>query len=311
MIVVMGIFAADLTFLTPKKPEWAETVIGSGFRIGPGGKGSNQAIAVARLSAPVQFLAKIGRDEFGAMARGIYEQEGVGTSYLFESSEAPTGAAAIIIDDRTGENAIIVVPGAAAMLSPAEIDLAGEAIGRSAVFLTQLEVPLPLVAHGLAEARRRGVTTILNPAPAFPLPDDLLAQVDILTPNETEAAMLSGLPVTTPEEAERAGDALIARGAGAVVVTMGAAGALLRRNGRTVMVKAVRAGPVIDTTGAGDSFNAAIAVALSEGRLLEEAIGFACAVAGLKVTRAGAGAGMPRREEVDALIAEQGLRNAF
>jgi ribokinase len=302
MIVVMGIFAADLTFLTPRLPAWTETVLGSGFRIGPGGKGSNQAIAVARLGAPVQFLAKIGRDEFGAMARGIYEMEGVGTGFLFESADLPTGAAAIIIDDKQGENAIIVVPGAAAMLSPAEIDLAGEAIGRSAVFLTQLEVPLPLVTHGLAEARRRGVTTILNPAPAFPLSDALLALVDILTPNETEAAMLSGLPVTSPEEAERAADALIARGAGAVVVTMGAAGALLRRDGKTVLVPAVKAGPVVDTTGAGDSFNGAIAVALSEGKTLEEAIGFACAVAGLKVTRAGAGAAMPLRAEVNALM---------
>jgi ribokinase len=302
MIVVMGIFAADLTFLTPRLPGWGETLLGSGFRIGPGGKGSNQAIAIARLSAPVQFLAKIGRDEFGAMARGIYEMEGVGTGFLFESAEAPTGAAAIIIDQAAAENAIIVVPGAAAMLSTAEIDLAGETIGRSAVFLTQLEVPLTLVAHGLAEARRRGVTTILNPAPASPLADDLLALVDILTPNETEAAMLSGLPVTTPEEAARAADVLIARGAGAVVVTMGAAGALLRRNGRTSMVPAVKLGPVVDTTGAGDSFNGGIAVALSEGRTLEEAIGFACAVAGLKVTRAGAGAAMPLRAEVDALL---------
>jgi ribokinase len=303
MIVVMGIFAADLTFLTPRLPAWTETVLGTGFRIGPGGKGSNQAIAIARLGAPVQFLAKIGRDEFGAMARGIYEMEGVGTGFLFESADAPTGAAAIIIDDKQGENAIIVVPGAAAMLSPAEIDLAGETIGRSAVFLTQLEVPLPLVAHGLAEARRRGVTTILNPAPAFALSDELLGLVDILTPNETEAAMLSGLPVTSPEEAERAADALIARGAGAVVITMGAAGALLRRDGRTVLVRAVKAGPVVDTTGAGDSFNGGIAVALSEGKTLEQAIGFACAVAGLKVTRAGAGAGMPLRAEVDALLA--------
>jgi ribokinase len=302
MIVVMGIFAADLTFLTPKLPAWTETVLGSGFRIGPGGKGSNQAIAVARLGAPVQFLAKIGRDAFGAMARGIYEMEGVGTGFLFESADAPTGAAAIIIDDSQGENAIIVVPGAAAMLSPAEIDLAGETIGRAAVFLTQLEVPLTLVAHGLAEARRRGVTTILNPAPAFPLSDELLGLVDILTPNETEAAMLSGLPVTSPEEAERAADALIARGPRAVVITLGAAGALLRQDGRTTMVPAVKAGRVVDTTGAGDSFNGGIAVALSEGRTLEEAIGFACAVAGLKVTRAGAGAGMPLRAEVDALL---------
>jgi ribokinase len=302
MIVVMGIFAADLTFLTPRLPAWTETVLGSGFRIGPGGKGSNQAIAVARLSASVEFLAKIGRDEFGAMARGIYQTEGVGTAFLFESADKPTGAAAILIDDAHGENAIIVVPGASATLSEAEIDQAGAVIGDAAVFLTQLEVPLPLVMHALSEARLRGVTTILNPAPAFPLTDDLLRLVDILTPNETEAAMLSGLPVGNAEEAARAADALIARGAGAVVITMGAAGALLRRDGRTTVVPAVKAGPVIDTTGAGDSFNAAIAVALSEGRSLEEALGFACAVAGLKVTRAGAGAGMPYRAEVAALL---------
>lgn len=303
MIVVMGIFAADLTFLTPKLPAWAETVMGSGFRIGPGGKGSNQAIAVARLSAPVQFLAKIGQDEFGAMARGIYAAEGIGQDFLFQSPDLATGAAAIIIDDKAGENAIIVVPGAAAALTTAEIDRARETIGHAAVFLTQLEVPLPLVAHGLVAARQQGVTTILNPAPAFPLDEAMLGLVDILTPNETEAAMLSGLPVTTTEEAERAADALIARGAGAVVITMGAAGALLRQNGQTIVVPAVKAGPVVDTTGAGDSFNAGIAVALSEGKTLPEAIRFACAVAGLKVTRAGAGAGMPRRAEVDALMA--------
>jgi ribokinase len=302
MIVVMGIFAADLTFLTPKLPAWSETVMGSGFRIGPGGKGSNQAIAIARLAAPVQLLAKIGQDEFGAMARRVYETEGVGTDFLYESLDQPTGTAAIIIDDAHGENAIIVVPGAAATLTEAEIDMAGGEIGGAAVFLTQLETPMPTVLQGLTEARRRGVTTILNPAPAFPLTDALLRLVDILTPNETEAAMLSGLPVGNVAEAERAADVLIARGAGAVVITMGAAGALLRQNGQTITVPAVKAGPVIDTTGAGDSFNGAIAVALSEGRTLPEALGFACAVAGLKVTRAGAGAGMPHRAEVDALL---------
>ncbi|WP_284943722.1 ribokinase [Acidisoma cladoniae] len=302
MIVVMGIFAADLTFLTPKLPAWSETVMGSGFRIGPGGKGSNQAIAIARLAAPVQLLAKIGRDEFGAMARRVYETEGVGTDFLYESADQPTGTAAIIIDDAQGENAIIVVPGAAAALTEAEIDRAGDAIGSAVVFLTQLETPMATVLQGLTEARRRGVTTILNPAPAFPLTDEVLRLVDILTPNETEAAMLSGLPVGNAAEAARAADVLIARGAGAVVITMGAAGALLRQNGQTITVPAVKAGPVIDTTGAGDSFNGAIAVALSEGRTLAEALGFACAVAGLKVTRAGAGAGMPHRAEVDALL---------
>lgn len=303
MIVVMGIFAADLIFHTPKLPAWTETVIGSGFAIGPGGKGSNQAIATARLGAPVEFLAKTGRDNFGDMARGIYAREGVGTRFLQESADLPTGAAAIIIDDKAAENAIIVVPGAAAALTTAEIDEAAEVIGSAAVFLTQLETPLPLVVHALRLARAKGVTTILNPAPATALSAEILALVDILTPNETEAAMLSGLPVTNTAEAEAAADALIARGAGSVVITLGEKGALLRRNGQTVLAPAVKAGKLVDTTGAGDSFNAGIAVALSEGRSMAEALRFACAVAGLKVTRAGAGAGMPHRAEVDALLA--------
>lgn len=303
MIVVMGIFAADLIFHTPKLPAWTETVIGSGFAIGPGGKGSNQAIATARLGAPVEFLAKTGRDNFGDMARGIYAREGVGTRFLQESADLPTGAAAIIIDDKAAENAIIVVPGAAAALTTAEIDEAAEVIGSAAVFLTQLETPLPLVVHALRLARAKGVTTILNPAPATALSAEILALVDILTPNETEAAMLSGLPVTNTAEAEAAADALIARGAGSVVITLGEKGALLRRNGETVLAPAVKAGKLVDTTGAGDSFNAGIAVALSEGRSMAEALRFACAVAGLKVTRAGAGAGMPHRAEVDALLA--------
>lgn len=303
MITVMGIFAADLVFHTPKLPAWGETVMGSGFGIGPGGKGSNQAIAAARLGASVEFLAKIGQDDFGAMARGIYAREGVGTRFLRESADLPTGSAAIIIDDRAGENAIIVVPGAAAALTTAEIDGAAEVLDTASVFLTQLETPIPLVLHGLRRARAAGVTTILNPAPAVPLSDEMLSLVDILTPNETEAAMLSGLPVTTTAEAEAAADALIARGAGSVVITLGEKGALLRKDGETVMAAAVKAGPVVDTTGAGDSFNAGIAVALSEGKSLGDALSFACVVAGLKVTKAGAGAGMPQRAQVDALLA--------
>jgi ribokinase len=303
MIIVMGIFAADLTFLTPRLPEWTETVIGSGFRIGPGGKGSNQAIAAARLGAKVQFIAKLGEDDFGRMARGIYATESVGTDYLTTSAALPTGAAAIIVDDGRAENAIIVVPGAAAALTTAEIDGAATAFAAAKVFLTQLETPLPPVLHALRRAREAGLITILNPAPATGLPDEVLGLVDILTPNETEAAALSGLPVRNAAEAEAAADVLIARGAGAVIVTLGPAGAMLRREGRTVLAASVRAGAVVDTTGAGDSFNAAIAVALAEGRSIEQALPFACAVAGLKVTKPGAGAGMPRRAEVEALIA--------
>jgi ribokinase len=303
MITIMGIFAADLVFHTPKLPAWGETVLGSGFGIGPGGKGSNQAIAVARLGAPIEFLAKIGRDDFGTMARGIYAKEGVGTRFLQESADLPTGSAAIIVDDKAGENAIIVVPGASAALTTAEIDAAAEALDKSAVFITQLETPVHLVLHALRRARAAGVTTMLNPAPAAALSDEILGLADIVTPNESEAALLSGLPVATAAEAEAAADALIARGAGTVIVTLGEKGALLRQKGETTLVPAVKAGTIVDTTGAGDSFNAGVAVALSEGKSMAEALRFACAVAGLKVTRQGAGAGMPTRAEVDALLA--------
>ena len=308
MIIVMGVFAVDFVFQTPEIPIWTKTQIGSGFSIGPGGKGSNQAIAVARLGAEVEFIAKIGADYYGSMARGIYQTEGVGTRFLQESAELPTGSAAIIVHAVEKENAIIIVPGAAATLTTAEIDTAAAEIGQAAAFVTQLETPLPLVRHALSLAKAAGVRTILNPAPVpeGPVSDalwEIIRLADILTPNEKEASELTGLPVTTPEEAEAAADALIAQGAGAVIITLGEKGALLRQNGETVMVPAVRAGAVVDTTGAGDSFNAGVAVALSEGRSMVEALRFACAVAGLKVTRAGAGAGMPRRHEVDALLA--------
>jgi ribokinase len=309
MIIVMGVFAVDFVFQTPAIPVWTKTQIGSGFSIGPGGKGSNQAIASARLGAPVEFIAKIGQDHYGAMARGIYQTEGVGTRFLQESADLPTGSAAIIVHAEKKENAIIIVPSASATLSTAEIDEAAEEIGRAAVFLTQLETPLPLVRHALAIARAKGVRTILNPAPVpeGPVSDalwEIIRLADIITPNEKEASELTGLPVTTPAEAEAAADALIARGAGAVIITLGEKGALLRQDGETTVVPAVKAGAVIDTTGAGDSFNAGIAVALSEGRSMAEALRFACAVAGLKVTRAGAGAGMPKRAEVDALLSQ-------
>ncbi|MCB8874413.1 ribokinase [Acidisoma silvae] len=309
MIIVMGVFAVDFVFQTPDIPVWTKTQIGSGFSIGPGGKGSNQAIATARLGAPVEFIAKIGTDHYGAMARGIYQTEGVGTRFLQQSADLPTGSAAIIVHAETRENAIIIVPGAAATLTTGEIAQAADEIGKADAFITQLETPLPLVTHALTIARRAGVRTILNPAPVpeGPVSDelwDIIRLSDILTPNEKEASELTGLPVTNAAEAEAAADALIARGAGAVIITLGEKGALLRHNGETVMVPAVRAGAVVDTTGAGDSFNAGIAVALSEGLALPEALRFACAVAGLKVTRAGAGAGMPKRAEVDALLAQ-------
>ena len=229
-ITVLGSFVADLAFRTKKVPAWGETIMGSDFRLGPGGKGSNQAVAAARLGGKVSFVSKLGRDAFGDLARQTYKQEGIDTRFVFETTEYPTGAATIIIDEVTGENAIIVVPGACYQVTPAEIDQARALIAESSVFLTQLELQIPAVEHGLKLAHSLGVQTILNPAPGLALPESIFALCDYLTPNETEAATLTGLPVTNIAEAERAADALLASGARNVVVTLGAQGALVKNS---------------------------------------------------------------------------------
>lgn len=297
----MGIFVADLAFHTPRLPTWGETVLGSRFSIGPGGKGSNQAVAAARLGACVSFISKIGRDAFGELARRTYAEEGIDTQFLYESSDSATGAATILVHESKGENAIVVVPGACNELTPSEIDRARDHLEKSAVFLTQLEQPVALAEHALKLARSLGVTTILNPAPAADLPESLYALCDYLTPNESEAASLTKLPVETDEQAERAAEALLSRGARSVIVTLGERGALVKNLRVTTHVPAVNAGPVIETTGAGDAFAGGLAVALAEGREIVEATRFACAVAGISVTRPGTAPSMPHRTEVDKL----------
>jgi ribokinase len=301
-ITIMGSFVADLAFRTERIPAWGETILGAGFQLGPGGKGSNQAVAAARAGGNVTFLCKLGRDAFGDLARRTYAEEGIDTQFVFESKEQGTGAAAIIIDEARGENAIIVVPGSGYQLTTAEVDQARARIAASAIFMTQLEVPVPVAEHGLRVARSLGVTTILNPAPAVPLPESIYALCDYLTPNETEAAALTGLPVGNITEAERAADALLARGVGSVVVTLGAQGAFVKNSKLTRHVSAVEFGAVIETTGAGDAFSGGFAVALSEGADIASAARFGCAVAGISVTRRGTAPSMPSRAEVDALL---------
>ncbi len=303
-ITVLGSFVADLAFRTHKAPGWGETVLGSGFQLGPGGKGSNQAVAAARLGAKVSFISKLGRDAFGDLARQTYKDEGIDTRFVFETGDHPTGAAVIIVDEVKGENAIVVFPGACFHVTSAEIDQAREHIAESSVFLTQLELQIPSVEHGLKLAHSLGVTTILNPAPGVALPERIFADCDYVTPNESEAATLTGLPVTNIKEAERAADVLLARGAKNVVVTIGAQGALLRNANTAKHIPALDAGPVVETTGAGDAFNGGFAIALAEGKEIGEAIRFACAVAGISVTRPGTAPSMPTREEVETLLAK-------
>jgi ribokinase len=303
-ITVLGSFVADLAFRTHKAPAWGETVMGSDFKLGPGGKGSNQAVAAARLGGKVCFISKLGRDAFGDLARQTYKKEGIDTRFVFETTEHATGGAAIIVDEVKGENAIVVFPGACFHVTPAEIDQARSRIAESAVFLTQLELQMPAVEHGLKVAHSLGVTTILNPAPGLPLPTGIFALCDYVTPNETEAALLTGLPVTNIAEAERAAQALLDRGARNAVVTLGAQGALVKNAHLTKHLHALDAGPVVETTGAGDAFNGGFAIALAEGKDIVAATRFGCAVAGISVTRPGTAPSMPTRAEVDALLAK-------
>lgn len=300
-VVVMGSYVADVAFRTEKLPAWGETYMGSDFKLGPGGKGSNQAVAAARAGAKVSFISKVGRDAFGELARNTYRDEGIDTRYLLESDSA-TGAAAIIIDEARGENAIIVVPGACFELTPQEVEQARSLIAEAAIFVAQLELSLPTVEYGLRLACSVDVRTILNPAPGCKLPDTIFPYCDYLTPNETEAEALTGIGVASLSDAERAADALLARGARNAVITLGAQGVLVKNATVREHVPAYDAGGVVETTGAGDAFNGGFAVALAEGRDIVEAARFGCAVAGISVTRKGTAPSMPFRKEVDALM---------
>ncbi len=301
MITVMGSFVADLAFRTDKLPQWGETCMGLSFALGPGGKGSNQAVAAARAGAKVRFIGKVGNDPFGELARRTYQQEGIDAQYLLRS-EKPTGAAAIILDAKSGENAIIVVPGACLELTPEEIEGMRAAIGASEVFVTQLELSIETAERGLRLAHEQHVPTILNPAPARELPKSMFPLCDYLTPNETETEALTGIRVRSAEDAERAADALLALGVRNVAITLGAQGAFVKNHARQALIPACDAGPVVETTGAGDAFTGGFAVALAEGRGLVDAARFGCAVAGISVTRRGTAPSMPHRAEVDALM---------
>jgi len=306
-VTVMGSFVADLAFRTNKLPAWGETFMGNSFQLGPGGKGSNQAVAAARAGAKVSFISKLGEDAFGNMARAMYRDEGIDTRHLL-AADAATGAAAIIIDAKSGENSIIVVPGACFTLTPEEVEGMKELIAGSAIFVTQLELALPTVEHGLKLARSFGVPTILNPAPGCRLPASIFGYCDYVTPNETETEMLTGIPVRTQADAERAASTLLGMGAGNVVITLGAQGAFVKNGVTQALIPAYDAGPVVETTGAGDAFNGGFAVGLAEGMDILAAARLGCAVAGLSVTRAGTAPSMPRRAEVDALMRSQAGR---
>jgi ribokinase len=299
-IVVLGVFNADTAYRAERQPRMGETILGVEFTLGPGGKGSNQAVAAARLGAPVHFISRLGRDAFADMAMKTWKDAGV-TPEVTETPESHTGAAYIFVENGTGNNAIIVAAGAARLITPADLDARAALIASASIFLTQLEQPIDAAMRGLEIARAHGVTTILNPAPAADLDDAMLALCDYVSPNESEVEALTGLPVTSVEGARAAATRLLDRGAGGVVVTLGDKGALLHTKSVSAHVPPLAAGEVVDTTGAGDAFNGGFAVALARGLAPLEAVRFGSAVAGISVTRHGTAPSMPSLAEAEAL----------
>jgi ribokinase len=295
-IIVIGSSNTDMVVKTGRLPAPGETVIGGEFLMNPGGKGANQAVAAARLGGDVRFVAKVGNDLFGKQAVQGFRRDGIDTSPIFTDPQAASGVALISVDEK-GENCIVVAPGANARLTAEEVSQALENAGAGDTVLIQLEIPLGTVEAAVRLCAAKGVGVILNPAPAQPLPDDLFPRLAILVPNETEAGLLTGIPVTDAATAEAAARQLAAKGVGHVVITLGAKGAYSfdGQQGQLIEAPHVHA---VDTTAAGDCFSGALAVAVSEGQDLPAAIDFACRAAALSVTRMGAQASLPYRKEL-------------
>jgi ribokinase len=298
-VVVVGSANLDLVVRCGQIPSPGETVLGSEFMTVPGGKGANQAVAAARLGAPVTFVGRVGKDAFGDRLAAEIGGAGVDTTYLVRDADHATGVALISVD-QAGQNAIVVAPGANGALSPADVDAAEAVIASAAVLIVQLEIPLDTVKHAIAVAKRHGTRTILNPAPvrsANPPGAALLTEVDVLTPNEHEAANLLGHSSPDGLDMTTVARRLVDRGPGLVIVTLGASGCLVAWRGSEMHVTAPKV-TAVDTTAAGDCFTGALAVGLAEGMELGGAVQFAVRAASISVTRAGAQPSLPTRAEV-------------
>ena len=296
-ITVVGSYATGLTLKVQRFPSAGETVLASGYRVDFGGKGSNQAVAGARLGAQVAFVAKIGKDNFGRMALRLYREEGINTHFIQQTGEQPTGVGFILVESGSGNNCIALDPGANELLSPADLAECDSSFENARVVLTQLEIPVEAAEAALARGRSRGAMTILNPAPVRPLPQSLLGLVDVLTPNQTEAKVLTGRDPEAHAEPENVARDLLRAGVRKVVMTLGERGALIVSRSSAKHVPAVQV-RCIDSTGAGDAFNAGLAVALAAGENLEEAVEFAVVIGGLAVTKEGVIPSLPTREFV-------------
>lgn len=295
-IVVVGSSNTDMVIQSEHLPAPGETILGGEFFMNPGGKGANQAVAAAKLGGDVVFVARVGDDIFGQEAVAGFKLEGINTDFIVTDPEQPSGVATIMVDAK-GENCIAVASGANNMLSPADVDQAMAQVDAADVLLMQLETPIETIEYVASLGSEKGKTVILNPAPAQALSDELLAKIDVITPNETEAEMLTGINVENLADAEKAAQALRDKGIGTVIITMGSQGAFVLSDSFTGMV-ATRKVEAVDTTAAGDTFNGALAVGMANGQAIEEALAFANKAATISVTRLGAQASVPSLAEL-------------
>ncbi len=307
-ITVVGSFAVGMTIRASKLPIFGETMLGTDFDMGPGGKGSNQAVATARLGARSSLLAMVGTDKLAGIATDLYSAEGVDASLVIQRAERATGVGFIILNAK-GENFIILDMGANELLDADAVEAAESQIAASDVVMTVLEVPTPAAARAMELGRKHGATTILNPAPARALPTSIFESVDYLTPNESELRILLNLPANDPRSSEELAGELRRRGVRNVITTLGREGAMILTDTLNVRVPAIGV-EVTDTTGAGDAFNSGFAVALAEGRDLIEAVRFGVACGGVACTKLGVIPSLPDRARADAAY-EQGLKTVW
>jgi ribokinase len=299
LICVIGSSNTDMVVKAQRLPAPGETVIGGKFLMNPGGKGANQAVAAARLGGQIAFAAKVGNDVFGKQAIQQFQREKINPKYITTDPEHPSGVALINVD-ANGENCITVAPGANSSLMPADVELILNDLNASNLVLLQLEIPLKTVDYAIRRSHQKGIKVLLNPAPAQTLPAELFACLHLITPNETEAELLTGIRIVDLKTVEQAAQLIRSKGVPNVIITLGGKGAYIYSDS---VSKLIPAPPVtaVDTTAAGDCFNGALAVAISENEPLEEAVAFACKAASICVTRMGAQASMPHRKEINSL----------
>lgn len=304
-IIVIGSCNTDMVIKSDRLPIPGETVIGGTFLMNAGGKGANQAVAAARQGGNVTFVSKTGNDVFGKQSVELYNSEGINTDYIFSDPKNPSGVALIMVDSH-GENCIVVASGANGNLMPSDIEKTKNELEAADFVLMQLEIPIETVEYAAAVASKKGIPVILNPAPARTLSGKLLKRLYLVTPNETEAEILSGIKVFDWESAKQAANVISTKGVENVVITMGSMGAFIKEKNQYAIVEATKV-DAVDTTAAGDCFSGTLVVGLSEGKTILESVRTACKASAIAVTRMGAQASIPFRNELSLLEGELSL----